>query len=167
MARFSALPSLLFLPPSLACCKQPHSAVQPLLLFPKPISPSVESSLLPSPAPADTWATSPQDPGAGSSPQPHPAPGSSRVLLHAPAQITALNLLLRLLSNGIPGGEIEMQESPGFYLFLFFPPLDRPRPPLQSPRTARPGPHLNPSLSDRKPLPQQAQSWFLCGPIKP
>lgn len=132
---------------------QPHSAVRPLPATSKPHFSKCRELLVPSPAPADTWATSPQDPDAGSDPQPHSAPSSSQAQLHTSAQLTALNQPLCLLSNCVPGGETEMQESPGFYFILFFPPLDRPRPPLQSPRTAWPGQRLNPSLSDCKPLP--------------
>lgn len=60
-----------------------------------------------------------------------------------------------------------MKKVVAFISFYFSLPLDKPRPPLQSSCAARPGSHLNPSLSDRKPLPQQAQSGFLCRHISP
>lgn len=85
----------------------------PCQLLPKPISPSMESSLLLSPAP-----------GTRSSPQSHPAPAVHATALHPP---------LHHLSNCIPGAETEMQGSPGFYLFLVFPPLDSPRPHFRAP----------------------------------
>lgn len=103
-------------PPS--CLPQPaanshagwHS---PCMLLPKPIFPSLESSLLLSPAP-----------GTRSSAQSHPAPAVHATAQHPP---------LHHLSNCIIGVEIEMQESPGFYLFLLFPPLDSTRPYFRAP----------------------------------
>lgn len=120
---------------------------QPCLLLPKPVFPGMGSSLLLSPAP-----------GTRSSPQAHPVSAVHATGLHPP---------LDHLFNCIPGMEIrDAIKSWVLFIFNFFP-FKQSQAPFQSPHTAWPGQHLNPSPSYLNSPPQQALNGFLCSYINP